>query len=209
MNIKVSDILREKFNSIQSRIPVRFISGQSTKCFHEIFDHKLKQLEHSPLPKQDINARYAQFTGVEGINRSKQLAYIDKIINNTAQKYGVDTDLVRSIVKAESAYNPYALSSKGAMGIMQLMPDTAKVLGIKNPWNIVENIDGGVRFFKEKLQQFNGNTELALAAYNAGPNSVIKYEGIPPFEETRNYVQKVLSYYNEYIDNNLKIKDKS
>ncbi len=117
------------------------------------------------------------------------------LIDRTAQKYGIDEKLVRALVKQESGFNPNAKSHAGALGLMQLMPSTAEGLGVKNPLDPVQNVEGGVKYLKSMLDRFNGNTILALAAYNAGPNAVKKYNGVPPYKETQNYVRSILSQY--------------
>lgn len=122
---------------------------------------------------------------------------IDKIVNYYSQKKGVPAPLVRSVIRAESDYNPEAISPKGAMGLMQLMPETAMGLGVENPFNPEENIKGGVTHLKSLLDNYKGNYKLALAAYNAGQGNVDKAGGIPDFKETREYVKKVSNLYKE------------
>ena len=123
---------------------------------------------------------------------------INSDIDSASARYGVDKDLIRAVMKQESGFNPTSISSSGAQGLMQLMPDTANGLGVKNPFDITQNINGSTQYLKYQLDKFNGNLSLALASYNAGPNSVEKYNGIPPYAETQDYVQKVTEYYNQY-----------
>lgn len=122
----------------------------------------------------------------------------EPIINSCALEYGVDKSLVKAVILAESGYNPNAVSRKGAAGLMQLMPKTAEGLKVCNSLDPAENIRGGVRYLKFLLDTFKGDVSLALAAYNAGLSKVAKYGGIPPYEETRNYVAKVLNYRSSY-----------
>ena len=122
----------------------------------------------------------------------------ESIINSCSLQYGVDTSLVKAVIQAESGYDPNAVSSKGATGLMQLMPKTAQDLKVSNSLDPSENIRGGVRYLKFLLDTFKGDVSLALAAYNAGLSRVAQYGGIPPYEETRNYVGKVLSYRKSF-----------
>ena len=125
-------------------------------------------------------------------------AEFEPIINSCALEYGVDKSLVKAVIHAESGYDPNAVSSKGASGLMQLMPKTAKSLNVANTFDPKDNIRGGVRYLKFLLDTFKGDVPLALAAYNAGLSRVAQYGGVPPFLETRNYVDKVLQYRKSY-----------
>lgn len=132
---------------------------------------------------------------------------IDEIVTEISAKFVIDANLVKAIIMAESNCNPQAVSSKGAQGLMQLMPSTAKELNVTKPFDPRENIVGGVKYIKGLMASY-GDLRLALAAYNAGPGTVKKYEGIPPYRETINYVKKVIRYYNKFKKNpNLKIAE--
>ena len=124
------------------------------------------------------------------------------IIVQVAGRYEVDPHLIRAIILAESGYNPKAKSKKGARGLMQLMPSTAKALGVRDIWDPEENIDGGVRYFRSLLDRFDGDVQLALAAYNAGSRHVRNYEGIPPFKATQHYIKKVLKFHKKFKKEN-------
>ncbi|MGI9303168.1 MAG: lytic transglycosylase domain-containing protein, partial [Gammaproteobacteria bacterium] len=120
------------------------------------------------------------------------------IIAQYARLYDVDPTLVKAIITVESCFDKYAVSRAGAKGLMQLMPDTAKGLGVYNVFNPKDNMRGGIRYFRQMMDRFQQDTKLALAAYNAGPLAVEKYKGVPPYPETEGYVKKVLLYYSKY-----------
>lgn len=122
----------------------------------------------------------------------------DHLISDASREYGVDSLLLKAMIKAESDFDPRAISKKGAMGLMQIMPENFKMLNLKNPFDPWENIKAGARYFKELHQRFNGKLALSLAAYNAGPTAVDRYKNIPPFQETEEYVSRVLRYYRTF-----------
>jgi len=129
-------------------------------------------------------------------------AWIDPIISNYAKKNTVSAQLIEAIVRVESCYDHKAVSQTGAKGLMQLMPQTAKGLGVQNSFNAEENLRAGIKYFGNLYKQFHYNPDLALAADNAGPTNVKKYGGIPPFPETQQYIVKVLNQYNMLLKNN-------
>jgi hypothetical protein len=128
--------------------------------------------------------------------RLRRVGPLDQLVAKYARKHGVDENLVRAVLKEESGGDPLAISPKGAMGLMQLMPDTAQALGVKDPFNPEENLDGGVRYLKSCLERFHHNPLLAVAAYNAGPGAVEKYGGCPPYQETEVFVARVAATYH-------------
>ncbi|NLW90063.1 MAG: lytic transglycosylase domain-containing protein [Syntrophomonadaceae bacterium] len=115
-----------------------------------------------------------------------------EIIKEASEKYGVDENIIQAVIQQESSFNARAVSSCGAQGLMQLMPATARALGVNDPFDAEQNILAGTKYLREKLDEFGGNLSLALAAYNAGSGAVRKYAGIPPYQETQNYVAKIM-----------------
>jgi soluble lytic murein transglycosylase-like protein len=122
----------------------------------------------------------------------------DSLVEQAAARYGIDPAVLHGLIQQESGFNPEAQSSAGAAGLTQLMPGTASSLGVANPLNPAESIEGGARYLSQMMGRFGGNTEDALAAYNAGPGAVQQYGGVPPYAETQSYVQKVLAYAEAY-----------
>jgi len=123
-----------------------------------------------------------------------RLNKFDSIINNASEKFNIDKNLIKSVILTESAANPKAISKANAKGLMQLIDSTAADMNVKNVWNPEENIFGGSKYLSQMLNKYDGNIEKSLAAYNAGPGNVEKYDGIPPFEETKNYINRVKGY---------------
>lgn len=122
----------------------------------------------------------------------------DGAIKRASRQHGVSAALVKAVIAAESGFDPLAVSRRGAQGLMQLMPDTAEQLGVDDAYDPWQNIDGGTRYLCELIDRFPGELELALAAYNAGPEAVRQYQGVPPYAETRGYVRRVLAYYKKF-----------
>lgn len=154
---------------------------------------KFGDLLARPVTKVNANIYSAQAeSSTEKISTREQ---IKTLVSRVSKKHGVDEKLVNALIKQESGFNPNAKSRVGAMGLMQLMPATAKGLGVTNPMDPEQNVEGGVKYLKSMLNKYNGNVILALAAYNAGPGAVDKYDGVPPYKETQNYVKSILSNY--------------
>lgn len=145
---------------------------------------RIRWIESQVAPASAARAEPRKPTGAPAAFR--------ELVERTAQRYGVDPALVDAVIRAESGYDPQATSPAGAAGLMQLMPTTARGLGVSDPYDPAQNVEGGVRYLRGLLDRF-GDVQLALAAYNAGPGAVLRYGGLPPYPETRAYVQRVLS----------------
>lgn len=174
-----------------------------------LLDPKLKQVQASivnqnvqqsvdmlrPAGQTSSNVLQEAVAAQVNIQQPANKAQIMNVVSQISKKHGVDEKLVKALIKQESGFNPKAKSKSGAMGLMQLMPSTAKNMGVKDPYNTVQNVEGGVKYLKSMLNKYNGNVILALAAYNAGPGAVDKYSGVPPYKETQNYVKNILANY--------------
>ena len=153
-------------------------------------------IRYSVYIKESSGTRSNSTTSVRSLHEEN--APFHGLIAQAAEEHGISESIIRAIIKAESNFDPYAISKKGAMGLMQIMPGNFKALQIRDPFDPEQNIRGGARYFAELMRRFEGNLRLALAAYNAGPEAVEQYDRIPPFKETMNYVRRVMKYYNSY-----------
>ena len=144
------------------------------------------------------NCRYRIYLGESKLDYRTYFSRFDHIIRDASRRHGVDSSLVKAVIRAESDFDNYAVSKKGAQGLMQLMPETAKELAVKDCFDPDENIHAGVRYLKRQLKNFQNDVSLALAAYNAGENAVRRYGRIPPYQETKTFVARVLRYWDEF-----------
>lgn len=163
----------------------------------EKFDPKLYKTKilHGNLNSTG-NGKIEKSTNTKGSKLIDKLKKYEDIINEASEKYNIDTNLIKSVILTESGANPKAHSKNKAKGLMQLLDSTADSLGVKNIWDPKQNIFGGTKYLSNMLRQYDGDKDLALAAYNAGPGNVAKYKGIPPFKETKIYIKRVKNYLN-------------
>jgi soluble lytic murein transglycosylase-like protein len=179
-------VLADIYKFVDSDGRVYYTDEPRHSLYKRIIQTKIQQ----HYPKYDsLNVR--AYTG------AKKRQFMD-LINQAAYRHQVDANLVHAVIQTESAYNSHAISSAGAVGLMQLMPDTARRFGVTDRHDPDQNVDGGTRYLRHLIDMFNPNLDLAVAAYNAGENAVIKYNNsIPPYPETQNYVKQVLALYNK------------
>jgi soluble lytic murein transglycosylase-like protein len=142
--------------------------------------------------------RYHLYIKSKGLSGKQYLKKYDSIIQKAAELFGVEVTLIKAIIKAESYFNPNAVSKSGAQGLMQLMPDTADDMKVRDPFDPEENILGGTRYLSLLLKRFNHDKRLAVAAYNVGPTTVAKHDAVPPIPQTKQFVEKVMRFYREY-----------
>lgn len=185
------------FNSV----PPAALPGQTLTSNVQPFQEVLKSTAQSQFgtlltnqPITEVQAQISEQPELRGYTQASKPQLLN-MVSQISKKHGVDEKLVKAVIQQESGFNTNATSHCGAMGLMQLMPGTAKTLGVTDPYNPVQNVDGGVRHLKWLLHKYNGNMILALAAYNAGSGAVDKYDGVPPYPETQNYVKKILANY--------------
>jgi len=171
-------------------------SSSSSMNVQMVMIQALMKLLEKTLSTKGANSDLSELLGSSS-SSSTSSGNFESIIQQASKKYGVDADLVKAVIQNESAYDPSAVSSAGAMGLMQLMPATAANLGVEDPMNPSDNIDGGVKLLRELLNQFGGNLTNTVAAYNAGAGAVQQYGGVPPYQETQTYVNRVLSTYGK------------
>ena len=184
MNLDGISQIMQRIHSIETRFG---IAAAPAADFNKVLKSEMNAVPPAGVPTAP--------TGLPAARSAAAAGEIDNLIRSAAVKYGVDPKLVSAVAEAESSRRPDAVSSAGAVGVMQLMPETAKALGVNNVYDPAQNIDGGAKYLKEMLDDFGGDVRSAVAAYNAGPQGVKAYGGVPPYAETQNYVNKVLDLY--------------
>jgi soluble lytic murein transglycosylase-like protein len=193
----------QKVYSFRDRRGTQHFTNVPTDTRYKPVPIERRVMRISYTPKAGRNDRASSRTAFARADAiwSPPPADLEKMIDDTARRYGVDPALVHAVVRAESAFDHLAVSSAGAQGLMQLMPGTALEVGVRDPFHPRENLEGGVYYLAQLLDRFQGNTQLALAGYNAGPGAVERYGGVPPYSETLQYIERVFRYRQEYLLN--------
>ena len=182
-------------SSVKSEFGSLLLNPQSKRVNANIIKNKKPQAALNSALQELQEIKISETGEVTPAPQTSGQHQLLNLISQVSQKHGVDENLIKAVIKQESGFNPRAKSKACAMGLMQLMPATAASLGVKDPFNPVQNVEGGVKYLKSMLNKYNGNVILALAAYNAGPGAVDKYDGVPPYAETQNYVKNILANY--------------
>lgn len=188
--LSVRDYINRRIDATASRVVIRS-KGHPNPSGDAPVQKTKASYDKSAIPSAQENT---VSTTPQAISPKAERRSIQHAIQRAAKKYNVPSDLIQSVIRCESNFQPDALSHAGAQGLMQLMPATANDLGVTDPYDIQQNIDGGTRYLRQMLDRFEGDIKNALAAYNAGPGTVSRYGGVPPYRETQAYVEKVMRY---------------
>jgi len=183
-NLRNGFSIRHDHHEMHGETTRLYMSSQTGSSYVDVTTSQIEGFEPVPADPQAAGAQPSSSEDLHGI------------ISAASSRSQIDADFIASVIHAESANNPRAVSRKGAQGLMQLMPATAGALGVKNSFDPADNVDGGVRYLRELLLQYKGDAAKALAAYNAGPQRVQQYKGVPPYRETHAYVARVINEYN-------------
>ena len=176
---------------------IAFVSSVQADIYRFIDDGGVMHFTNTPTSNQhDYRLFIKERTTVS--TKFHHTDKYDELISDASRKFDVDSRLLKAMIKAESDFDPRAISRKGAMGLMQIMPENFKMLNLENPFDPWQNIRAGAQYFKKLYKRFNGKLALSLAAYNAGPTAVDRYKNIPPYQETEEYVRRVLRYYRTF-----------
>ncbi len=198
--MKLSEILRVCIVATIFLVSGSFPSPATAQIYMRIDKDGVRHFTNIPMASEDEEFRFEVYKKGDARRAAygRYSANIESCIEEASRLHGVSRPLLRAVIKVESDFNPRAVSKKGAVGLMQIMPFNFKLLSIDDPYDPWQNIMGGAKYLKFMLNRFDNDLSLSLAAYNAGPNAVEKYGRIPPYPETTNYVRKVLYYYSSY-----------
>ena len=200
LDVEKSVSASEIKNNFKDILDKKLEENKENKETDKTSNEEMVEVEISPTktPLSDSKISKKESINLKSkIDLKSQKVNVDEIIDTFSEKYDIDRDFIKAIINKESGFNVNATSKKGAMGLMQLMPTTAKSLGVADAYNPWENVEGGVKYLKKLLNTYNDDKKMALAAYNAGPTAVKRYGGIPPYKETQNYVNSIMDTYNK------------